>query len=561
MNQNDAAVSTTGPSLVEYFKSRNWERNRLDCRVYYVTDIHLDDALKTVDECDRKKYIGSLTRQMCTDANVKLNSLICRTLILVGGDVSHDSDVVRMFYDTLNDAAPRTPIVAVLGNHEVADERTCRGDGTSNIDSSTRFYRSMLAYYGACLLERSLLVFSRGQNFYIMNEQELEDASLEEIRKFTDDSLVTVFGGMGFASRDPVFNAGNGLYGNTLRSVDEERCLSDRTSRLYGKLRRAIPDRKVIVLTHMPLESWSDEGYQAGWSYVSGHTHSNKLDLGNDYKLYYDGQVGYGGTPSLKHFFLDWESRDIFADRPDGEYAITADEYRTFYFRKGMRMTSKMTDDVIMLKRDGVYCFFVKNKKGQLCMLDGGMKKRVPHDLDYYYDNLALFSKIVRRAMLRYNERMNEISSEIRSIGGSGRIHGCIVDIDFFDHVYVNPLDGMITPYYALDIIDKTVYPSVEALLRSRDRGMHERFVSKVGNGEVQALTNPEGDNSPAIKYYETDIYAVSRLIYKFQRMEEYLVVRTWNDAVLGNPDSEESLQSVTRSLLGPVLEDMSSDR
>ena len=54
--------------------------------------------------------------------------------------------------------------------------------------------------------------------------------------------------------------------------------------------------------------------------------------------------------------------------------------------------------------------------------------------------------------MNSYMDKLLNISKVIKSIGGDGSIHGCIVDIDYYNHIYINPVDGKITPYFAYDM-------------------------------------------------------------------------------------------------------------
>jgi hypothetical protein len=68
-----------------------------------------------------------------------------------------------------------------------------------------------------------------------------------------------------------------------------------------------------------------------------------------------------------------------------------------------------------------------------------------------------------------YNEVLRKVSEFVRAFGGDGTIHGSIVDIDFFNHLYVNIYDGSVIPYMAFDTVDKYVYPSILDLLK------HER--------------------------------------------------------------------------------------
>lgn len=44
-----------------------------------------------------------------------------------------------------------------------------------------------------------------------------------------------------------------------------------------------------------------------------------------------------------------------------------------------------------------------------------------------------------------------QLSNEIQDLGLSGKIHGCIVDIDRYHHVIVNPIDGNMQFYYSED--------------------------------------------------------------------------------------------------------------
>ena len=59
------------------------------------------------------------------------------------------------------------------------------------------------------------------------------------------------------------------------------------------------------------------------------------------------------------------------------------------------------------------------------------------------------------------------ISDEVSAIGGTGAVHGCIVDIDWFNHVYLNPFDGKVTPYFAMDMTGKLVFNNMESLLET----------------------------------------------------------------------------------------------
>ena len=49
--------------------------------------------------------------------------------------------------------------------------------------------------------------------------------------------------------------------------------------------------------------------------------------------------------------------------------------------------------------------------------------------------------KRIKSPLDKYSAFQEKIAAEIRKIGGNGHIHGCIIDIDWENHIYVNPVD------------------------------------------------------------------------------------------------------------------------
>lgn len=141
--------------------------------------------------------------------------------------------------------------------------------------------------------------------------------------------------------------------------------------------------------------------------------------------------------------------------------------------------------------------------------------------------------------MTKYTSAQKEIAKLIKYIGGQGRIHGCIIDIDFYNHVFLNPLDGKITAYYATSMTDKKVYRNIASLLKFK---CNKLFVNleKMNKNEVK-FSNvfhllKLDDISISDEYFqvnETDIYSISRIIKSLQYITKNNVVRLWNDEFL----------------------------
>ena len=70
--------------------------------------------------------------------------------------------------------------------------------------------------------------------------------------------------------------------------------------------------------------------------------------------------------------------------------------------------------------------------------------------MERYIDN-------IHKLMYHYTLGQEALSQFIIRLGGSGKIHGCIIDVDrpeqagdySYTHLFVNPIDGRVTPYFA----------------------------------------------------------------------------------------------------------------
>lgn len=143
----------------------------------------------------------------------------------------------------------------------------------------------------------------------------------------------------------------------------------------------------------------------------------------------------------------------------------------------------------------------------------------------------------------KYTSVQKKISDEIKKIGGLGDIHGCIIDIDFLNHIYVNPIDLKITPYFALDIIKKRVYTSIPVLLEQKCPELYVNYTNQLqDNSEsLPSLSQiTQLDKETSIMYLDTDIYRASREISKMQKINVN-VLTLWNEASVINNHFIES--------------------
>lgn len=195
-----------------------------------------------------------------------------------------------------------------------------------------------------------------------------------------------------------------------------------------------------------------------------------------------------------------------------------------------------------MLKKNGYYCFIHKSRSGSLTILNGGaMKKLEIQDIQYYYDNMDSMISTIKTPLDEFTSFQKRIAGIVKRIGGAGTIHGSIIDIDFYNHIYVNPLDLSITGYWASDIINKIVYPSIPALLEKNCPAIFGEYV-KLLKGNSENPLAPKQQTNVAIlpqTYLDTDIYKASREIKKMQKLHSNILSSWYEDTLHKRPQIE----------------------
>lgn len=497
--------------------------------IYYISDIHIDNkiAIKFNNHATKKEieyYIKKLVDKMVDS----ISSEIVGKFILIAGDVSSSFEISKIFYEKLveRNRISSKRIICVLGNHELWNlDRTSK----NNVDSIVKLYRDMFAELDITFLQNELLVV--GDDYEIITESEIETMTSDELKKKTLESQLTIFGGIGFSGYNPDFNASKLIYFDAVPTLEEDKKLTNKFNSLYIKLKDCLSNRKIIILTHHPKQDWSTDNYNSNWIYINGHTHKNVYEKNSDKQLYADNQIGYFNE-DVKLKKIDYSLKcNIFNDYEDGIHLISLEQYLLFYRKMGYSISCKLQGEFYLLKKNDILMFVYKNDKGNLYIMNGGRQNKLDHkDIEYYYNNMDNYSIIIKEGTKSYYEYINQLSDYIKSIGGSGNVHGTIVDIDFYNHVYVNIYDSKITPYWAASMDYKIVYPSFQELLSNHCPKMLENMNSN--KNELVAMKNeliPSGGGF----YEDTKIYRESRIMKKIQHLIDDNIIRVWNDNLL----------------------------
>lgn len=513
-------------------ESYSFEENFECQKIYYISDLHFVHRLNNAhckSETDIifeiQKVIDMLLSRLNTFSILNIHKFGKR-ILLIGGDTSSDFTIfqqfVKMLRKSLDNKQLDLNVVFTLGNHELWAFPQC------TLGEIVAKYQKVLSENGMFLLQNNIIYKYSWNDIGEISTDALKSMSAQELHFRLNEARIILFGGIAFSGYNEEFNANLLIYRDTINRQQEIEETKNFEA-LYRKVCNDLSDKRVIVFTHMPQRDWcSDIKQQKGFVYLNGHTHRNYFYDDGDYRIYADNQIGYKYKNTyLKYFYLD-DDYDIFTDYKDGIYEISREQYVKFYRGKNIAITfDREFNKLFMLKKNGYYMFVLQTQNGKLRILNGGAIKCLERkDIDYYFDRMDEIISYIKNPLDEFSTYQTQISEAIKALGGSGTIHGSIVDIDFFNHLYINPIDFTITPYYAVDIVRKIVFSDTQELLKSNCPVLYKNYLKQTENKSpaISCLLNKGKTDSNMQLYLDTDIYKASREIKKMQKLKSNIL-------------------------------------
>lgn len=567
------------PKPIDDGKHEKFDVNHIP--FFYISDIHLEYRVSNEFHFRASKeeirfYLKNLARKLIAS----IGSIPNDSYLLIAGDTSCKFQYAAVFYNELIEHWTPHKIIVISGNHELRDPYI-------GLEDNIEVYREFFSSLNITFLQNDLLYVESSNEYGIIHEKDLLIMSEEAIREQVQYSSVIILGGIGFSGLNLQYNASNIRYGKSFEELSKEDAWkkdiqeANRFNTIYKKILKSLYKKRVIILTHAKKEDWNEEEHNACWIYLNGHNHQNFYEVSDKRIIYADNQIGYKAKSiGLKYFYCD-NDYDIFAYYQDGIYKITNKQYIDFNRGKSVLMHFGRVDGTIyMLKRKNVYMFVsyclysARSKHKYLYLMNGGqlvkLRQNKLEDLYYYYDNLERYIENVNQLLNRYTGAQQKLSEFIKCLGGSGKIHGCIVDVERPDelegfsycHLFVNPSDGKVTPYFAKNVKSRIVYKDFKALLQAHSR-------CKMMADVYLQFEKESIKNIPVIQYSEENVewgnevsiydeggylYKISRIIKSLQYCTEKNIVRIWNDELL-------NYDFVTRIKQANRINDMIDDR
>ncbi|MBR4314200.1 MAG: hypothetical protein IKP66_04745, partial [Lachnospiraceae bacterium] len=168
--------------------------------------------------------------------------------------------------------------------------------------------------------------------------------------------------------------------------------------------------------------------------------------------------------------------------------------------------------------------------------------KTVYKDINYYYNNMVYISMLINSKITQIQTLLNKISRFVKDFKGNGRIHGTIIDIDWYNHLYFNVKDRendkKIYCYYAPDMVKHFVYDNLISLLSDKRKDLLDTYVKLINSKNENELIPINAVNDLAVNknsqiYDSTQMYKISKQLIKLQYTFNQNVLRIWNDDLI----------------------------
>lgn len=432
--------------------------------------------------------------------------------------------------------------LVILGNHEYI--------GFIDVDEAVEFYKKELEPLGYIVL----------QNEFVENDRSV------------------VYGGSGFAKYSEHFNADNIV---CCKAMERNRAYEIEQTTLFekgyeeAKAHARKTGKCFICIAHYPVENCLGK-FDRETVYFTGHTHKNKRIKTEDKVLYSDNQVGYNkdgrfdGVIRFKRATMD-SVRNPYGDFEDGYYHTTPDEYLQFsdyvgeYIGEGKLIRKRCeTGELYVIKSQGYYGFFVVSKSG-ISIVNGGKTKKIAlsKNIEWIYNNFNIVVSKYLAVLAPLRAAQLQISHELKRLGFDGTIHGLIVDIDFYNHVMVNPVNGSIAFYYSPVFGEVQQFESFQKqlefmgcveLLEGNGAESKQNELALYGSNMLISVEDNGVLSEMTTVSRRTGAYGVSRVINPLQRLFTGHVLRDFDLRLIEIED--ESATSRKVSMRGRVYVD-----
>lgn len=271
----------------------------------------------------------------------------------------------------------------------------------------------------------------------------------------------------------------------------------------------------------------------------------------------------------------------------DGIHNISVEDYWSYFCKisQGNKPKFKYVKEIKFLKNKGFIMFVSISPNGVMSILQGGKKRCIKQSLEYYYYHMSEYGNLVLQRFSSYWSALYGLAEQVREISPDknylrkrgyaeyvkickkwgnkclkfetwyeqekdnkkfeGKVHGCVVDLDYFNHIFLNPFDGKLVSYTSSSKYSKDVYKSIGELIKEQRPEMLVDYsrrpiqdtssfltTNSVNNSSFLELNNNDGSGDIETEHVtDVSMYRISDKFKELQLIYEYGLIVVWYDS------------------------------
>lgn len=539
-NENDTALPVIARSLKNLPAFASGKNDGMfDFEIYYISDIHIehhlsDKALK--NKAVTKKEIREMAKGLVSKSIIKkLKSRENQQIFMFLGDTADSVALSKLFYEAfmneLSKYNDETKVFAVIGNHELSEFDTLK--------KGLIEYKKLFKSLNITMLQNEYKIVHVG--YYGRN-------------------IIAIAGGIGFAKYNDKYNSDTQIGAGDM-SHKKDAKESEKLQKIHKKVLNepSAYGRIVLFMSHYPLHDWiPEEDISSRCMYFNGHNHHNMSVRTENRSIYSDNQIGYSKKKIAFKKVMVGPYYNPFVDLEDGVYEIGVESYLQFneYCSESIDGTYHIDQQIkkggkfCMIKQYGFYGFFIV-QSDCVMICKGGMAVRLKssNEFQYYVENFGkmIFNYINLLQPFRIAEEM--VSEYVKSLGLSGRIHGCIIDLDFSNHIMINPVDGTVTVYNSPIFGIVKEFDGLGDILEdmaNKEPALYSGALKKYNKNakKLPKVLKKKNDDYEEVDISHESAYGVSRDIRNVERLFTSNTLRDWDDYLLNYSYEKTSIDA-----------------
>jgi predicted MPP superfamily phosphohydrolase len=536
--ENDTALPVIANSLKNLPAFASGKNDGMfDFEIYYISDIHIEHHLS--DKAQRSKAatineIEEIAKGLVTKSLIKkLNDIENDQIFMFLGDTANSVALSKLFYEAfmteLRKYKDEVKVFAVIGNHELSEFDTLK----KGIEEYKKLFKS---------LNISML-----QNEY----------EVVHVGSFGTKSIA-IAGGIGFAKYNDKFNSDTQVGAGDMNHKKDAK-ESEQLQKIHKEVLEepSVYGRIVLFMSHYPLHDWMpEEDINSRCMYFNGHNHHNTSFKSENRSIYSDNQIGYNKKKIAFKKVKVGPYYNPYVNLEDGVYEIGVESYLQFYEYCSERLNGTYHIDqqlkkggrFCMIKQYGYYGFFI-TQRDRVMICKGGRIARLQDsdDFQYYVDNFVKMVSSYINLLQPFRKAEEMVSEYLKSLGLSGRIHGCIIDLDFLNHIMINPVDGAVKVYNSPIFGIVKEYDGLGDILEdmaNKAPALYSGALKKYNkNGkELPKVLKKKSDDYEEVDVSHESAYGVSRDIRNVERIFTSNILRDWDNYLLVYDYADKSI-------------------